>query len=142
MLRTSLIALALAALLSLAGCGGDDDHDKAARQATTAAVGDPARYCALTRELDADGEKFFAPLGRDATPKQFEAAERRFIEASQPRLAELRRVAPRQIAGDVQKLLAGMQQRAGLKPAVAVSEAQAAAAEERIRAYEKRTCPA
>lgn len=142
MLRTSLIAVALAALVSVGGCGDDDDDDDAAGQATIAAVADPARYCALTRELDADGEKFFAGLGRDATPKQFEAAERRFIEASQPKLDELRRVAPRQIAGDVQKLLAGMQQRAGLKPAVAVSEAQAAAAEKRIRAYEKRTCPA
>ncbi|HWI07407.1 MAG TPA: hypothetical protein VNT54_07805 [Solirubrobacteraceae bacterium] len=144
MLRTSLTALAvaLAALLSLAGCGDDDDDDKAARQAATAAVADPARYCTLTRELDADGERFFAALGRDATPKQFEAAERRFIKASQPKLDELRRVAPRQIAGDVQKLLAGMQQRAGLEPAAPVSEAQATAAEERIRAYEKRTCPA
>ena len=141
MLRTTLTAFTLAALLGIAACGEDDNDDTGGQPAATVAA-DPARYCALTRELDADGEKFFAGLGRDAAPKEFEAAERRFIEASQPKLDELRRVAPRPIADDVQKLLAGMQERAGLKPAVTGSEAQAAAAEKRIQAYEQRTCTA
>lgn len=54
---------------------------------------------------------------------------------------ELARVAPREIAADVQTLFAGMRQRAGLKPAKQVSEAQASAAESRIRAFERRSCP-
>lgn len=141
MLRTSLIAVALVALMGLAACGGSDNDESAKPSASTTAE-DRARYCALTRQLDADGEKFFAGLGRDASPKEFEAAERRFIRDSRPQLDELRRVAPRQIAADVDKLLAGMQQRAGLTPAIAVSEAQASAAEKRIQAYEKRNCGA
>lgn len=142
MVRTSLIAVALVALLGLAACGDDDSDNRDDRPAAAAAAPDPGRYCALTRRLDADGEKFFAGLGRDATPEDYAAAERRFIEQSSPQLAELQRVAPTQIAADVRKLLAGMQQRAGLKPAIEVSEAQASAAEQRITAYEKRACGA
>jgi len=138
MLRTSLIAVAVYALLGLAACG--DDNDERAGGSTTTVARDADRYCALTRELDADGERFFAGLGNDASPKEFEAAERRFIESAQAKLDELSRVAPLQIEDDLQKLLAGMRERAGLKPAIAVTEAQASAAENRIQAYEKRTC--
>ncbi|HVF77820.1 MAG TPA: hypothetical protein VNA28_05940 [Solirubrobacteraceae bacterium] len=139
MLRTSFTAAALVALLGIVACGGDD-NDKSATSTVSAASADPARYCALTRQLDAEGEKFFAGLGREATEQQFEAAERRFVEQSGAKLEELRRVAPRQIAADVEALLAGMRQRAGLKPAIAVTEAQSGAADKRIQAYEKRTC--
>lgn len=140
MSRTSLVAVALVALLGLAACGADDNDEPAT--ATPSSAEDRDRYCALTRELDADGEKFFAGLGRDASPKEFEAAERRFVEDSSARLDELQRVAPRQIAADVAKLLAGMRQRAGLQPTITVSEAQASAADERVQAYEKRNCGA
>lgn len=140
MTRPTLITIAVAALLGLAACGDDDAGERAATGTTTVVAQDPDRYCALTRELDASGEKFFANLGRDATAKEFEAAERRFIEQSSAKLDELRQAAPQQIAADVEKLLAGMQKRAGLKPAIAVSEAQSSAAEKRIRAYEKRAC--
>lgn len=88
----------------------------------------------------AAGGKFFAGLGEDARPEEFEAAERRFVERSAGRLDELERVAPREIQGDVRKLLAGQRQRAGLETSVAVDEAQASAAEERVKAYEKRAC--
>ena len=142
MVRTSLIAVALVAVLALVACGDDDGGSRDDRPAAAATAPDPERYCALTRRLDADGEKFFAGLGRDATPADYEAAERRFIEQSGTQLAELQRVAPAQIAADVRKLLAGMRQRAGLKPAIEVSEAQASAAEQRITAYEKRACGA
>jgi hypothetical protein len=144
MLRTSLTTFALVALLGLGACGDDsDDGDTADNQpaaAAPAAKPDPARYCTLTRRLDAEGEKFFAGLGENATPKQYEAAEADFIKQSQPKLDELRRIAPREIASDVDKLLAGMQQRAGMKPAIAVTEAESSAAETRVRAYEKRNC--
>lgn len=142
MLRTSLTALALVALLGLAACGDDDsaDGDNGPAAASTTSAPDPERYCALTRRLDAEGEKFFAGLGRDATPEQFEAAEAKFIKQSRPELDELRRVAPREIASDVDKLLAGMQKRAGLQPTIEVSEAESSAADERVQAYEKRRC--
>ncbi len=140
MTRTTLIAIAVAALPGLAACGDDDSGGSAATQTTTVVAQDPVRFCALTRELDASGETFFAKLGRDATPKEFEAAERRFVEQSGAKLDALRQAAPRQIAADVEKLLAGMQKRAGLKPAIAVTEAQSSAAEARIQAYEKRNC--
>lgn len=38
------------------------------------------------------------------------------------------------------KLFAGMRERASLKPGIEVSEAQASAAEERIKAFERRSC--
>jgi len=89
--------------------GDDDDSTSATRTATIAAAGDVERYCALTRELDAEGEAFFADLGEDARPEEFEAAERRFIETH--RGDALARVAPREIATDVHTLFAGMRQR-------------------------------
>ncbi len=141
MLRRSIIAITIVAVLGLGACG-DDDQGQDEAGATVTAAGDVDRYCALTRRLDAEGEKFFAGLGEDARPEQYEAAERRFVEAHTGDLDELARVAPRAIEADVQKLFAGMRQRAGLKPAIAVSEAQASAAEERIRAFEKRSCRA
>ena len=141
MLRPWIITVTIAAALSLAACGDDGDDSRATTApATTAATGNADRYCALTRELDAEGEKFFAGLGRDATPKQFEAAERRFLERHADDLAELRGAAPAEIKADVEKLLAGMQERAGMEPDVAVTEARSSAAETRIRAFEKRNC--
>lgn len=146
MLRRSIITTAAAvAALAVAGCGDDADDQRdgsAAATATVAAAGDGERYCALTRELDAEGEKFFADLGEEASPADYEAAERRFIEAHSDDLDELGRVAPRQIKADVQKLFAGMRERAGLKPGIDVSEAQASRAEERIMAFERRSCRA
>lgn len=142
MLRRSIITVAVLAALALVACG-DDSDEGAGNEPTTATVataGDVERYCALTRELDAEGEQFFAGLGRDASPAQYEAAERRFIEAHSADLDELGRVAPSAIKSDVQKLFAGMRERAGLQPAIEVSEAQASAAEARIQAFEKRSC--
>ena len=140
MLRPSIIVTALAALLAIAACGGDD-NTASDKKAVTAA-GDVKRYCALTRELDASGEKFFAELGRDARPEEFEAAERRFIEASAAKLQELERVAPRETRADMRKLLAAMRERAGLETAIELDQAKASAAEKRVRAYEKRNCGA
>lgn len=146
MLRTSVTAFALVALLGLGACGDDSDEgdtsagNQPTATAPAAADPDPERYCALTRRLDAEGEKFFTGLDENATPQQFEAAEAKFVKQMQPKLDELRRVAPRAIAADVEKLLAGMQQRAGMKPAIGVTEAESSAAEARVQRYEKRDC--
>lgn len=100
------------------------------------------RYCALVQELDAAGEKFFSRLGKDAGPKEFEAAERRFIKEFKPKLSELEQVAPPQIADDVETLMTAMRQRGGIETATQVPEQQAAAAERRVKAFEKRECGA
>lgn len=141
MLRSSLIALALCALSGLAACGGDDGTEGTAK-APTAGAGDVERYCALTRELDAAGAKFFARVERDnnAGPKQFEIAERRFLERFAGKLEEIERNAPRKIGADVRKILASQQQRAGLESDVKIDQSAASAAEERVRVYEKRNC--
>jgi hypothetical protein len=138
MLRTPAAVLALASALALAACGGDDD-EPAARPAAATAAGDADRYCALARDLDAAGEEHFAGLGEDATPEQFERAERSFVERNAATLDELERAAPAEIRRDVRTLLAGMRQRAGLE-GPEVSERAASAAEGRIKAFERRSC--
>lgn len=137
--RSMITAAALTATLSLAACGDDDSPQRAGTSAT-ASAGNPEAYCALTRQLDAAGEKFFAKLGEDARPEQYEAAERRFIEANADRLGEVERTAPAQIRTDVTKMLAAMRERGGLAPGMDVSEAEAGAAEKRVRAYERENC--
>jgi len=142
MRHTALIIAAIAALV-LAACG-EDDNDTAASSATTtvAAAGDADRYCALTRELDRAGERFFASLGEDSRPEEYEAAERRFITSFAGKLEEVEQAAPREIDEDVDTLLAGQRRRAGLPTATNVDEATSSAAEKRIRAWEQRNCEA
>jgi len=140
---TTILITSLATLtLTLAACG-DDDSDSGATTATAtvaAATADADRYCALTRELDTEGEKFFSGLGEDASPKQYEAAERRFITRFTRELEELEQVAPQQIKRDVGTLLAGQRERAGLPSTTTVPESEGSAAESRIQAWEKRNC--
>jgi hypothetical protein len=126
-----LAALALAS--AAAGCGDDDAGD--------ARVGDPARYCALTAELDALGESIFGALPRTAGPEEFAVAERELVRRAGDRLEELERVAPEEIRADVPVLIEGLRARAGIQDAE-VGEEEAAAAERRILAYEERACPA
>jgi hypothetical protein len=134
-IRTPLIVIALAS--ALVACGQDEPQ----RAASDPPAGDASRYCAITRELDTQGEQFFAQqLDRDAGPKEYAAAERRFLERFEPTLSELRHVAPPEIRADVGALLAGMQVRAGMEPEPPVTEAEASAAEERLQAWEKRAC--
>lgn len=144
-MRRSAIITASVVALTLAACGRDDEDTDATKNtadATTTATttGDAQRYCALTRRLDAAGEKFFADLGQDARPAQFEAAERRFITQFSAELDGLRRAAPPEIDADVETLLASQRQRAGLAATPKVDEATASAAETRIRAWERRSC--
>ena len=142
-MRRPAIIVATVLTLALAACGDDDEATNAGSStATVATAADPDRYCALTRELDAEGEKFFAGLGRDASPQQYEAAERRFITRFAAKLDELEQAAPQEIKRDVGTLIAGQRQRAGLPTATKVEESQGAAAETRIKAWEKRNCQA
>ena len=142
-MRHSALITAVIASLVLAACGDDENDTRAASATTTvaAAAGDADRYCALTRELDREGERFFASIGEDARPEEYEAAERRFITRFAGKLDELEQAAPREIDEDVDVLLAGQRARAGLTSGN-VDEAKASAAEERIRAWEKRNCEA
>ncbi len=137
----------VAAALALGACGGDDDPsgERAAASTTTTQAGtaqgrDAERYCGLVERLDAAGEKFFSDLGEDAEPKDFEKAERRFIEQHAQELSELEQVAPPQIARDVDALMTAMRQRAGIDTTVQVTEKAAQAAERRVKAFEKRAC--
>ena len=131
--RSHLTAVALAALAlapALGGCGDEDPE----------VAGDPVRYCALTAELDALGESIFGALPRTAGAAEFAAAERLLVRRAGERLDELERVAPEEIRADVPVLIEGLRMRAGIAGAD-VGEAEAAAAEERIVAYEERACP-
>ena len=142
-MRRSAIIVATVLTLALAACGEDDEDTTAGSQTSTAAAAaDPDRYCALTRELDAEGEQFFAGLGEDATPEEYEAAERRFITRFAGKLEELEQAAPQEIKRDVGTLLRGQRERAGLPAATKVGESEGATAETRIRAWEKRNCKA
>ena len=139
MLRSTAVTAVATALVAFGGCGDDNDS-----RSESSAAGSAERYCALTRELDAAGGKFFAELERDenATPADYEAAERRFVEAQAAKFAELQRATPQEIRTDVQTLLNGQRARAGLAPDGAVDEAELTAAEKRVRAFEKRSCEA
>jgi hypothetical protein len=144
-MRRPAIIVATVLTLALAACGDDDEATSSGSStatATVAAAADPERYCALARELDAEGEQFFAGLGRDAKPEEYEAAERRFITRFAGKLEEVEQAAPQEIQRDVGTLLAGQRQRAGLPTATKVEESEDAAAETRIRAWEKRNCNA
>lgn len=99
--------------LTLAACGGDDGGGDQRADADRA---DPKRYCALTRDLDAAGEKFFSKLGENARPEEFEAAERRFVKRFGGKLEQLARAAPKEIRADARTLLTAQRQRAGLEP--------------------------
>ena len=139
MSRTPMMPLLLIAA-ALAACGSDDRDRAAERPAATAAATGPERYCALVRELDAAGEEHFASLGRDATPEEYEAAERTFVEANAARLDEVGAAAPPEIDADVDLLLAAQRERAGLEVANAPGKKAASAAERRIKRFEKRHC--
>lgn len=143
MTRHLTTTAALVAALVLAACGDDDTASTTARATTTPTAGDPERYCALTREMDAAGTKFFARLERkqgkrEPTAKDYEAAERAFVERFAPQFAAIEEAAPVEIRRDVEILLAGQRQRAGLGGSV--DQAEAGRAERRVLRYERRHC--
>ncbi len=143
-MRRPTIIVATVLTLALAACGDDEttDSGRSTATATVAAAADPDRYCALAGELDAEGEQFFAGLGQDAKPEEYESAERRFITRFAGKIQELEQAAPQEIKRDVGTLLAGQRKRAGLPTATKVEESEGAAAETRTKAWEKRNCQA
>ena len=115
------------------------------RLITTATVsaGDVERYCALTREMDAAGTKFFSHLERkqgkeQPTAADYEAAERAFVERFAPQFEAIEQASPAEIRNDVEILLAGQRQRAGLGGSI--DQTQVSAAERRVLRYERRHC--
>jgi hypothetical protein len=136
-LRPAIVLVLAAAALGIGACGSDDDDQDGPERA----AGDPARYCALVAALDRRGQRVFAALERDddASPAEFEAAERRFVTEAANDLAALRRAAPAALRDDVATFVEAMRGRGGLDDAPP-SEARASAAEKRLRAYDERTC--
>jgi hypothetical protein len=135
MLRPLLLAALASAALVAAGCG-DDDEEKKKRDGR---AGDVQRYCELSRAFDRAGEQLFKPLEQEnASAKEFEAAEKKFVQGHEADLNELQRVAPEPIRNDTETLVAAQRAQAGLGPPV--NEAKAGAAEERVKRFEKRNC--
>lgn len=127
------VTIVIVAAVALVGFGcGDDDGDEGA----TASV---ERYCELTRELDRAGAEMFDDLEKDpdATPKDFEAAERQLVEENEESLEEIQEVAPAEIKDDVAVLVEALRARAGLD---AEAQPDAEAAETRIDKFEKPNC--
>ena len=128
--------IGIVAAVALVGFGcGDDDGDDGAPAATASVE----RYCELTRELDQAGGKVFEELEKDpdATPKDFQAAERQLVEDNEESLDELQEVAPVAIKDDVASLVHALNARAGLEAKV---PQDADAAETRITKFEKQNC--
>ena len=91
--------------------------------------------------MDVAGTKFFARLerkqGKQApTAEDYEAAERAFVERFAPQFDAIEQAAPAEIREDVQILLAGQRQRAGLGGPV--DETEAGRAERRVLRHERR----
>jgi hypothetical protein len=135
-IRPSIVIAALLVLSSLAACGSDGDGEGRA-VATTASL---ERYCELTAELNRAGEDAFRELEQDpdATPEEFEAAERDLVEDQEAKIQDLQDAAPTEIAEEVQTLFDALHARAGLGPPV--DETEAASAERRVQDFEKRSC--
>ena len=128
--------IVMVAAVALVGFGcGDDDGDEGAPDATASVE----RYCELSRELDRAGGKMFEDLekDRDATPKDFKAAERQLVEKNEVYLEELQQVPPAEIKDDVAILVEALRARAGLEAEVPPG---AEAAETRVTKFEKQNC--
>jgi len=145
-------ACVLVAGLVLAGsaaCGGTDakpapeDQPVATpRPSATSELeeGDPARYCALTRQLEAQGHKAFAGLGHDATAAEYRQAERRFLTDNAAALRQLESSLPESLRDEMRTFLAGMRERAGLPVVDLVTQREVSSAEKALRDFEKREC--
>lgn len=136
MTTTTRIALAAAAIgvLTLAGCA-----ESGAAPATTAPdSGDVARYCQLVAELNGIGERIFADLPEDAPAEEITRREGLLAEQAAAPLAEMVRVAPPELRGDLALFMEGFQARADGTPAPDPEAAQAA--EERIRIFDDANC--
>lgn len=116
--------------------GGFQHVSRSTQELRQIATATTRRFCFLarswscpTRELEQDP---------DATPEDFEAAEREFVDSHEAQIDELQAVAPLEIAEDVQTLAESLRARAGL--GAEVDEEEAGAAAERVQGFEKQTC--
>ncbi len=150
----SLLIVAGALLLSTA-CS-DDPSGNAAVERNTAVerstsvepvettdpvpqLGNPDRYCRITQRLGAAGEKAFGGLGRDASPADYEAAERAFVLNNAALLDALISAAPATLTPHVDTMLNSMRERGGL-PVAHVPNDDAANAEKHVHAFERKHC--
>jgi len=103
-------------------------------------AGDPGRYCALTRQLEASGRTVFADLGHDATPAEYADAERTFVRANEDRLTALVGTLPAGLRDEMEVFVTGMRQRGGLVAPGTVTPREASAAERAVLGYEREHC--
>jgi NTP pyrophosphatase (non-canonical NTP hydrolase) len=136
LLIPALVSFVLAIPLAVAACGDDDESGDAGE--TTASV---ERYCEITAELDTLGEEEFEALEEDpnATPEDFEQAERRTVEENAELFDEIQAVAPEEIADEVDVLITGIRVRAGLSDEEVSDQAQNEA-EKMINRFERENC--
>ena len=118
---------------------GNQSPAAAETTAVTSETYDPQPYCRTTRRLEKAGEQAFAGLGRNATPADYEAAERSFILDNADLLDELVATAPADLTDDVETFLAAMRQRGGLEDG-GVTQREATKAEKNVLAFEEQRC--
>ena len=137
MTRFLAVHLAIVALaIPLAACGDDDDGTD-----PTSVASDVERYCEIVELLETAGEEEFRELEQDrnATEEDFEAAERSMFESNEELFDELTEVAPEEIRDDVQILIGGIRERAGLS-GLEFSNREQNEAEQSIRSFERENC--
>lgn len=135
----TIAALGVAAAFSVAACGENEKSQTASVRPEVTA--DENRYCALAKEMDAAGTAFFAKLEADdsATEADYEKAERDFLAQHAAQFSEIEQAAPAAIKSDITTLLRAQRERSGLET-TRTPQAETAAAEKRVRAFEKREC--
>lgn len=135
----TITALGLAAAFGVTACGETEQSQIASARPAIAADAD--RYCSLAKEMDAAGTEFFAKLEADdgATEADYEKAERDFLARHAAQFSEIERAAPAAIKSDMTILLRAQRERSGLETS-RTPQADATAAEKRVRAFEKREC--
>ncbi|HEV2061541.1 MAG TPA: hypothetical protein VGR12_01705, partial [Solirubrobacteraceae bacterium] len=83
--RLTLAMAVTAALAAAAGCGDDEPTDPAVTQGST----DIERYCELTAQLDAAGDRAFEDVPEGAPEREIRAAIRRLLDENREALAEI-----------------------------------------------------
>ena len=150
-MRPKRLLVVAGALLLSAACANDTSSSTTSAEGTTSVSttaestarasqpGDPDRYCRVTQRLEAAGKRAFGDVGRDASPADYEAAERAFVLDNAALLDELIGAAPATLTPHVDTMLTAMRQRGGLVDG-RVKQQDAAAAETQLLAFEKKHC--
>ena len=143
----TLAALACAAALGLAACGGDDETSTAAETtgSTSAVASEPDldRYCELVTELDQRSAEIFSalsPTGEVPTDEELAAAQQQVFDENADLIDELSRAAPEEIAEDFELTLDSARERAAAGDAGQPSK-EVAEAGVRLRDFRRDNCP-